>query len=257
VRDTEILLQVVELGITYSRWGQRVRALEDVNLKIPPGQWLILIGPNGSGKSTLLNAIAGRLVPDSGQVFLDGAALDTMGPRELSGHVFQVHQDPLRGSAPLLTVFENLLIADDESMKSGVRKVKLMNKYEELLGPLGLRERLRQPVQTLSGGERQLLALLIARLRPARLILLDEPLAALDPAKVEMCLALLADLQKIGKTLIQVTHDPDEAARRGDRTVALLRGRVVYDKLGERSLDEVRGFWYSPAEFQGGISVHR
>ena len=132
-----------------------------------------------------------------------------------------------------------------DSHAASESKRSLQGKYVEMLNPVGLADRMKQPVQTLSGGERQLLALLIARLRPASLILLDEPLAALDPSKAERCLAEIADLRKAGKTIIQVTHDPELASTLGDRTVVMRAGKIVHDaNLQARNVEALRSHWF-------------
>lgn len=235
---------VVEaLRLSYERWGQTVNALDGVSLAVPRGQWLILVGHNGSGKTSLLRVLSGRAVPDSGQANINGEAAGGMNARELAQTVFLIHQDPLLGTAPDLTVFENLAVADSEAVSKSKRSLHV--KYAAMLHPLGLADRMKQPVQTLSGGERQLLALLIARLRPASLILLDEPLAALDPSKAERCLAEITDLRKAGKTIIQVTHDPELATSLGDRTVVMRAGKIVHDaSLQTRNAEALRSHWF-------------
>lgn len=239
--DDHVVVENLRLG--YERWGQRVSALDGVSLNVPRGQWLILVGHNGSGKSSLLRVLSGRVVPDSGQARINGESATEMGGEHLAQAVFLIHQDPLLGTAPDLTILENLVVADSQA--SGDSKRALQAKYREMLKPLGLADRVKQPVQTLSGGERQLLALLIARLRPSSLILLDEPLAALDPSKAERCLAEIADLRKAGKTIIQVTHDPDLAATIGDRTAVMRNGRLVYSiESSQRNRDELRKHWF-------------
>jgi putative tryptophan/tyrosine transport system ATP-binding protein len=240
----EAFLSIRDLNVTFNRWGQRVKALDSINLSLPRGQWLILVGPNGSGKTTLIKAISGRIQPDEGLVSINGKAVGSMSPAELAKNVFHVHQDPLLGTAPILTVFENLFVADNDAQLSREPKHRLTKKYEGLLRPLGLNGRLKQPVRTLSGGERQLLSLLIARLRPSSLVLLDEPLAALDPVKAELCMKEIEVLNKGGKTLIHVTHNQEHAASIGDRTVALQGGRIVYDgPKCSRSISALRNHW--------------
>jgi putative ABC transport system ATP-binding protein len=225
-------LQVENLTVKFSRWGQAVTALDSITLSMPQGQWLIVVGHNGSGKSTLLKAISGQIEVDAGEVLIEGRRVGAMRGGELAGKLFYVHQDPLLGTAPILTVYENLVVADYYAQLEREAKHLLLLKYKEMLEPLGLSERMKQPVRTLSGGERQLLALLIARLRPASLVLLDEPFAALDPAKVKLCMLEIVRLNKAGKTLIQVTHDERLAFSLGDRTVGLKGGRIVYDEAG-------------------------
>jgi putative ABC transport system ATP-binding protein len=169
-----------------------------------------------------------------------------MNDSELADTLFYVHQDPLLGTAPILTIYENLVVADTQAHAERETKQQRLLKYNEMLAPLGLSERLKQPVRTLSGGERQLLALLIARLRPSSLVLLDEPFAALDPAKAEMCMREIVSMHEAGKTLIQVTHDEGRAFSLGDRTVALKGGRIVYDEEGVlRSTAGRHELWYT------------
>jgi putative ABC transport system ATP-binding protein len=164
----------------------------------------------------------------------------------MAEHVFHVHQDPLMGTAPKLTLFENLMVADHQAQAEGTSRRELAEKYHELLRPIGLADRMKQLARYLSGGERQLIALLIARLRPSSLMLLDEPLAALDPEKAELCLDLIRTLHREGRTIVQVTHDPSLALSGGDRTVALRDGRIVYDRKDtERELTELQELWSS------------
>jgi len=261
-------IDIQNLQVTFERWGNKIQALNNVSMTVPAGQWLMLVGPNGSGKSTILKTMSGRLKPDNGGVRIDGSSIVGMNAEQLSNAVFLVHQDPLLGSAPLLTVYENMLVADNklhaqnadltdivlpvdavETSFSFVRILqvirrlrgnkKLEEKYSNLLKPYGLDSRLKQPVKTLSGGERQLLALLIAGLRPSSVILLDEPLAALDPEKTEQCIEQIRALHRQGRTIIQVTHDEELTATLGDRTVALRNGEVVFDETDKETRQKV------------------
>jgi putative ABC transport system ATP-binding protein len=240
-------LVVKNLTVTFSKLGQIVHALTSISLTVLKGQWLILAGPNGSGKSTLLNIISSRLTVNEESVFIDGRSLATFAPEQLTQVVFLVHQNPLVGTAPDMTVFENLIAADYQAEMDRVPKQQLRKKYLKLLAPLGLQDRLDQLVQPLSKGELQLLALLIVQLRPASLVLLDEPLAALDPVNAQMCLKQISELHRLGKTIIQVTHEPKLAMTLGDRTIALQSGRIVYDRLASsREPNDVAKLWSEP-----------
>ena len=242
-------VEIKDLTVTFSRWGQTVTALNHVNLAIPKGQWVMLVGHNGSGKSTLLRAISARLTPNAGQISIEEKQVTRMSSSEIAKQVFHVHQDPLIGTAPKLTLFENLMVADHQAQVEGASRRELTQKYRELLQPLGLADRMKQLARYLSGGERQLIALLIARLRSASLLLLDEPLAALDPSKAETCMNVITNLHSEGATIIQVTHDPSLAISAGGRTLALRDGRFVYDQLGkERKLADLEEAWSSQFE---------
>jgi putative tryptophan/tyrosine transport system ATP-binding protein len=247
MKKLDTFLEVKQVSITYSRWGQNVVALNEIDLVVPQGQWLILVGPNGSGKSTLLKTISARVNPNKGKVLIKNKNVSDMSANEISNSVFHVHQDPLKGTAPTLTVFENLYVAESQKNIAKGSKIELIGKYEKMLREIGLQNRLRQPAMTLSGGERQLLALLIARLRPAPLILLDEPFAALDPSKTEICLKEIFKLNAAGKTLIQVTHNPEYAVTMGDRTIVIDSGEIVHDEFSSnRSIDSIKKYWFNP-----------
>ena len=206
-------------------------AVNGVNLKVPKGSFVGIIGRSGAGKSTLLRALSWMLVPEQGQVLIDGTPAGALRPADLAKAVFHVHQDPLAGSVPTMTVFENLLVADQEAHTQRLHRNALIGRYRSMLQSLDLADRLQQQAKTLSGGQRQILAILIARLRPAKVILLDEPLSALDAANSATCLKLIGELKNSGKTLVYVTHDLNEVQAFADRIVTLRDGRILSDTL--------------------------
>lgn len=248
----ECCLRMKDVSRSFERWGQRVIALDHVDLEIPIGQWLMVVGSNGAGKSTLLNLISARLSGYSGSIEVFGEPIQRLSRRRLSELVFHVTQDPLNGTAPALTVFENLFISDLDSYPIRRRRRELEAKYRALTDVFSIADRLHQQAAVLSGGERQLLALLIAKLRPCPVLLLDEPLGALDPKRAQECLTILSDLHREGRTLIQVTHDVELAARQGDRTVGLHCGHVIYDSNGamrdEQAIIEATFFTLRPTK---------
>ncbi len=240
----EDFLKVKDLVVNFSRWGQTTRALNGLSFSIPRGQWVLLVGANGAGKSVCLRSICGRARLAGGEIFLGERSVAKMSPAEIADSMFYVHQDPELGSAATLTVFENLVVADHQARVSREPKSVLSDKYQELL-PIGLRDRMKQQVKTLSGGERQILTMTIARLRPSPLILLDEPTAALDPRQAELCLSEIAKLQQQGKTIVHITHDESVSASVGDRTIVMSEGRLAYDTADAvRSLAEIRAHWF-------------
>lgn len=244
-------IEIRNLSYVFSRWGQNITALNQINLQIPDGQYLVLTGPNGSGKTTLLDILAGGKNDFSGDVFIGGRPIKSMKRSEIAQQVFHMPQNPILGTSPLLTVFENMLIADGEtpSQKGAGRKrpsrKALEKKYEAMLNPFGGEVRLHQLVKTLSGGQRQLLSLVIASLRPSGILLLDEPTASLDPGRSQYALDIISKVHQTGKTVIMVTHDKHLAMSLGDRTVGLRNGTIVYDKKsGERTIENLDSVWW-------------
>ncbi|MCI5208262.1 MAG: ATP-binding cassette domain-containing protein [Candidatus Electrothrix sp. ATG2] len=237
-------IEIIDLTVKFSRWGQNVNALDHVNLSIPAGQWLMLVGHNGSGKSTLLKVISGRTAYNNGEIKLGHKKISEMKSSEHAQLLFHVQQNPLMGTAPKLTLYENLMVADYEARVEGTSKRELEEKYDNLLHPLGLSGRMKQLAQYFSGGERQLIALLIARLRRTSLLLLDEPFAALDPGKTKMCLKIIERLHDEGTTIIEVSHDQHRAVYGGNRTVVLKDGYIIYDKSEtHRNADSIQNAW--------------
>jgi putative ABC transport system ATP-binding protein len=233
------LLEVKGLACTFERWGQTVRALDDVNLSIPSGQCLVIAGHNGAGKSTLLRIVAGRNRDYTGNVWLERRLLRRVGDSDLARQVYYLHQDPALGSAPGLTVFENLVIADRYAGRLSRRSQE--TRYMDLLREVSLESRIHHPAHYLSGGERQLLAFLIARMWGAPIVLLDEPFAALDARRALICVGELDRFRSTGTTILLVTHSVTMAASFGDRTIVLSAGQVIYDvQRDQRSERQIR-----------------
>lgn len=221
------ILQISNLNKIFIRWGQKIHALKDISLNVQKGEFILLTGPNGSGKSTLFNVISGRIQDYTGTVLINGKSNKKTSQIYISQEVFQVHQDPLLGTASNMTIFENIYVSDLKAQNSKLNKHSLMEKYLGLLNPLCLGDRIHQPVYTLSGGERQLLALVIARLRPCNLILLDEPFNALDPKKFNMSVNEIHTINKTGKTIIIITHQLSLVNSMKARVIKIDQGKIV------------------------------
>lgn len=217
-------IEAFGVGYTFERWGHRVRALNNVTVTINEGEWALVVGPNGSGKSTLLKLLAGHLPVQEGSIHICGRKVGTPHGKKLSDLAFLVHQDPRAGTAPALTVGEHLVMADGSSNDCRTARRRHQQGYLELFQ---LNADIDQPVETLSGGQRQLLCLLLAKLRPAPVILLDEPFAALDEERAALCESALVMLRDAGKTLVMITHDLAFARTRGDRVIELNKGCVL------------------------------
>ena len=229
---------VLELkGITKIFPG--VKALNNVQFQLKPGEVHALMGENGAGKSTLFNAICGTFYTDEGQIILDGEDI-TLQPDYIRakkiGHLFQ---DPLKGTAPGMTIEENLALAYLRTAKgkSPFSRISKKDKdaFRERLSLLnmGLEDRMTQPVGLLSGGQRQALTLLMATLITPKLLLLDEHTAALDPGTAEKVLELTKNIVAEEKiTCLMITHNMNQALELGNRTLMMANGNIVLDVGG-------------------------
>ncbi len=215
-------------------------ALRDVSLTLKDGEFVTVLGSNGAGKSTLFNAISGAFLPDSGRVVLDGMDMTEWPDYKRSKYIGQMFQDPMRGTAPNMTIEENLALAylranGRMSPFSVVTKADRERFREQLsrLG-LGLETRMYQPVGLLSGGQRQALTLLMATVVTPKLLLLDEHTAALDPATAEKVLALTEEIvAKDHITCMMITHNMQSALEHGSRTIMMDRGGIILDVAGQ------------------------
>lgn len=234
------MLQLTNIAKRFDRGdGSSVVALDDVTVAFQPGEFCIVIGNNGSGKSTLLNIIEGTVAADAGRVICnkDGVAVtDSRARRTL---VAKVHQNPGEGTAPSLTVAENLCLAmlapGQAWMRRLVTKPRL-DRVRTLLNELGIGMAGREEalVRHLSGGQKQALAVYMASIRNPRVLLLDEHTAALDPDKASKIMELTVRLWCEKKlTVLMVTHDLREAVTYGNRLICLSRGRIILDVKGE------------------------
>lgn len=212
-------------------------ALRDLNLDLADGDFATIVGSNGAGKSTMFNAITGSFYVDKGQIILDGEDItyrkEYVRSREI-GHLFQ---DPLKGTAPHMTIEENLALAYLRASKSRHAFFSRVNhadkeKFRELLSRLdmGLEDRMKQPVGLLSGGQRQALTLLMATMVTPKILLLDEHTAALDPATAEKVLALTKQIiEEHHITCLMVTHNMHQALELGNRILMMDSGNIVLD----------------------------
>ena len=212
-------------------------ALSDLSLTVNDKDFITIIGSNGAGKSTLFNAISGFFYTDEGRIELDGTDI-TMMPEHIRAKVIgRLFQDPMLGSAPGMTIEENLSLAKGRgSWLSGISK-KDRDEFREKLSLLnmGLEDRMKQPVGLLSGGQRQALTLLMATINPPKLLLLDEHTAALDPATAEKVLELTKKIvSENNLTCMMITHNMEDALNIGTRTLMMDSGRVVFDVSGEK-----------------------
>ena len=212
------------------------KPLQDLSLEVADGDFITIIGANGAGKSTLFNAIAGTYIVDEGYIVLDGKDV-TLTPEHKRARVIgRLFQDPMRGTAPGMTVEENLALAAGRGnwFLPVSRKDKALFRERVALLRMGLEDRMQQSVGLLSGGQRQALTLMMATLNPPKLLLLDEHTAALDPGTAEKVLELTKSIvEEHHLTCMMITHNMQSALDLGNRTLMLNRGRIVMDTSGE------------------------
>lgn len=217
-------------------------ALGDLNLLLNDGDYVTIIGSNGSGKSTLFNAVAGDFFVDAGKIILDDMDLTYKPSYKRSRNIGRLFQDPMKGTAPNMTIEENLSLAylrTAEHSKAFFNRVGRKEKelFRERLALLdmGLEDRMKQPVGLLSGGQRQALTLLMATMNPPKLLLLDEHTAALDPMTAEKVLQITDKTVTEHKiTCMMITHNMKDALARGNRTLMLDSGNIILDIAGEQ-----------------------
>ena len=211
-------------------------ALRDVSLHLDKGEFATIVGSNGAGKSTLFNAIAGSFPLDAGTVTVAGQDITQMPEYKRAKHIGRLFQDPMKGTAPNMTIEENLTLAAGSGGWLSRRTKGDRERFRERLSLLdmGLEDRMGQPVGLLSGGQRQALALLMATLDPPWLLLLDEHTAALDPRTAEKVLSLTKTITAgEGITTLMITHDMTQALTLGTRTLMMDSGSIVLDIGGE------------------------
>jgi len=212
-----------------------VVALKDIDLHIAASEFLILVGSNGSGKSTLLNLIAGNIFPTSGEIEIVGQNVNKLPEYKRSQWIARVFQNPLQGTAPELSIVENFRLA---SLRTSPKRLKIglnadfkkeISERVAMLG-LGLEDKLQQAMGSLSGGQRQALSLLMAVMADIKVLLLDEPTAALDPRSAKIVLETADKLIKdYSITAIMVTHNLKDAYQYGSRIIQLHNGEILRD----------------------------
>ena len=209
--------------------------LDHVNLTIREGDFITILGGNGAGKSTLFNVIAGTLMLTSGHIFIMGEDVTALPAEKRAKYLSRVFQDPKMGTAPRMTVAENLLVAKFRGEKRGLIPRHLASYKEEFQTVLakignGLENHIDTAVEFLSGGQRQALSLLMATLKRPELLLLDEHTAALDP-KTSQALMTLTDefVKQDALTALMITHHMEDALKYGNRLIVMKDGHIVQD----------------------------
>src|SRR5262245_52259751 len=233
------MLEIHGISKTFNPGTQNeVRSLQNVNVTIDEGSWVAVIGTNGSGKSTLLNAIAGTFLVDSGSIKLAGRNVTGWAEHERAKLIGRVFQNPFTGTAPKMSIAENLAMAARRGQRRGLGwtlRASLLKEFVARVARLnlGLEDRLDNLIGSLSGGQRQALTLLMATWLKPKLLLLDEHTAALDPKSADQVIKLTEEIiRREGLTTLMVTHSMHQAAHLGDRLIMMYKGRIIHDFRG-------------------------
>jgi putative ABC transport system ATP-binding protein len=230
------MIEIKNISKTFNKGeATAVKALNNISIDINANEFVVIVGSNGSGKSTLLNAIAGSFICDEGTIMIDESDVTNLQDYQRTKWLSRVFQNPLQGTAPSLSITDNFRLAalrtQQKSMKIGVSDTfisKVKGRIETL--DMGLEDKINQPVGSLSGGQRQALTLLMSVMDDSKILLLDEPTAALDP-KSATTVMLTADklIKQLNLTAILVTHNLKEAISYGNRIIQMSDGTVIKD----------------------------
>lgn len=234
------MLELVNINKNYNPGTVNEMCLfKDFNLSIGKGEFVSVVGSNGSGKTSMLNIICGSIPIDSGQILIGGEDITFMPEFKRQRRIGRVYQNPAMGTCPNMTILENMSLADNKgksfNLSRGTNK-KRVEFYRESLRTLnlGLEDKLGVPVGSLSGGQRQAMALLMATMTPIEFLILDEHTAALDPKTAELIMELTGQIVEEKKlTTIMVTHNLRYAVEYGSRLLMMHQGEAVIDKSGE------------------------
>ncbi len=229
------------------------KALDDFSLHVKEGDFVTIVGSNGAGKSTLFNAVCGNFFVDKGSVELDGSDITFMPEHKRSKLIGRVFQDPMKGTAPNLTIAENIALAYS---RTGLFPLGMalnrrdMDKFRTALEKfqMGLENRMKTKVGLLSGGQRQVVTLLMCTFVTPKLLLLDEHTAALDPATSEKVMEITNNIVNENKiTTMMITHNLNSALHTGTKTIMMNRGRIVVEISGEErggmTVDDMLGLY--------------
>lgn len=226
---------------------------ENFSLTVADGQFVSIVGSNGSGKTSLLNIICGSIPIESGEVLVEGQSITKLKEFQRYASMGRVYQDPAAGTCPGLTMLENMSLADNKGKPFGLsrgvnkRRIDFYRHQLQSLG-LGLEDKMDVKMGSLSGGQRQAVALLMATMTPLKFLILDEHTAALDPKTAEIIMQLTDKVVREKQlTAMMVTHNLRYAVEYGDRILMMNQGHVVLDRSGEEkkntSIDDVLGMF--------------
>lgn len=230
------MLEIINASKTFAPGTPNAhKALDHLSLSLKEGEFVTILGSNGAGKSTLFNAICGNFLLDEGSVILDGKNISYLPEYKRSSQIGRLFQDPMKGTAPNLTIEENLALAYSKNTR-GLFRFAITKKDREMFREalrsfdMGLEDRMETKIGLLSGGQRQVVTLLMSTIVTPKLLLLDEHTAALDPATAEKVMAITNQIvYERHLTTLMITHNMGAALTTGTRTIMLDAGAIIFD----------------------------
>lgn len=238
------MLKVEHVKKTFNKGSSNeVVLFKDLNVQIEDGEFVTIVGSNGSGKSTFFNIISGNILQDSGKILFHDKDISKVAEHKRSQFIGRVFQDPQKGTAPSLTILQNMAMAYNKGKRFGLQKgvdrsLSTNIKQELATMQLGLEEKMDVQVGSLSGGQRQALSLLMATCIRPDLLLLDEHTAALDPKTSDLIIHLTDKIVKEKNiTTIMITHNLKHAIQYGNRLLMFHKGQVILDIKGEEKAE--------------------
>lgn len=233
------MLKLEHIAKTYNRGTVNESVLfDDFNLEVQKGEFVSVVGSNGSGKTSILNILCGSIPLDQGEISIDGKSITRLKEFQRAKFIGRVYQDPAKGTCPSMNILQNMAMADHKGkpfgLTPGVNKKRIAYYQEQLSRlKLGLEDKLYVKVGSLSGGQRQAMALLMSTMTPLDFLILDEHTAALDPKTSEIIMELTDELVREKQlTTIMVTHNLRFAVEYGNRLIMMHHGQVILDHIG-------------------------
>lgn len=232
------MIEVKAVSKKFMTIGQEKIVFDKLNFKVEEGEFVSIIGSNGAGKSTLMNLIIGNVPPDQGNIFIEGENITKVDAHKRARFISKVYQNPTFGTAPSMTIKENLAMAENKGNVFGLRfglKKGAEERYKKIVESLGLglENQLNTPVGSLSGGQRQSLSLIMATMQKPKVLLLDEHTAALDPKTQIMIMNKTREIVETNKlTTLMITHNLQDAIDYGNRLIMLHNKEIILDVSG-------------------------